>query len=117
MTFFVLASDINFRKIIIIIFNLFKSSKPKINNNFYQENENEEVSQSTNNYQPQQSFFFEKNNESKNLKVQSFKLPSIDLLIKNNNKKNHDEISGTRPNSEFMEKVLMDFGIEGKIKL
>ncbi len=116
LTFFVLASDINFRKIIIIIFNLFKSSKPKINNNFYQENENEEVSQSTNNYQPQQSFFFEKNNESKNLKVQSFKLPSIDLLIKNNNKKNHDEISGTRPNSEFMEKVLMDFGIEGKIK-
>ena len=43
-------------------------------------------------------------------------MPSIDLLVKNDAKKNIDDLSGNRPDSEFMEKVLMDFGIEGKIK-
>ena len=47
-----------------------------------------------------------------------FKLPSINFLEKNialKNKKNIDDSELTK-NSEFLEKVLLDFGVEGKIK-
>ena len=47
-----------------------------------------------------------------------FKLPTINFLEKNiasKNKKNIDDSELTK-NSEFLEKVLLDFGVEGKIK-
>ena len=47
-----------------------------------------------------------------------FKLPTISFLEKNiasKNKKNIDDSELTK-NSEFLEKVLLDFGVEGKIK-
>ena len=48
----------------------------------------------------------------------SFKLPILNFLEKNpdlKNKKNIDETE-LRKNSEFLEKILLDFGVEGKIK-
>ena len=48
----------------------------------------------------------------------NFKVPSIIFLKKNidlKNKKNIDENELTK-NSEFLEKILLDFGVEGKIK-
>jgi len=47
-----------------------------------------------------------------------FKLPSVNFLEKNpdlKNKKNIDNTELTK-NAEFLEKVLLDFGVEGKIK-
>jgi len=47
-----------------------------------------------------------------------FKLPTINFLEKNldlKNKKNIDDSELTK-NSEFLEKILLDFGVEGKIK-
>ncbi len=47
-----------------------------------------------------------------------FKLPPISFLEKNHdlkNKKNNNNIELNK-NSEFLEKILLDFGIEGKIK-
>ena len=47
-----------------------------------------------------------------------FKLPTINFLDKNldlKNKKNIDDSELTK-NSEFLEKILLDFGVEGKIK-
>ena len=47
-----------------------------------------------------------------------FKLPILNFLEKNpdlKNKKNIDETE-LRKNSEFLEKILLDFGVEGKIK-
>ena len=47
-----------------------------------------------------------------------FKLPSINFLEKNpdlKNKKNIDNSELTK-NSEFLEKILLDFGVDGKIK-
>ena len=47
-----------------------------------------------------------------------FKLPVINFLEKNpdlKNKKNIDDSELTK-NSEFLEKILLDFGVEGKIK-
>ncbi len=57
--------------------------------------------------------------EIKNKKTDSvFKLPSINFLEKNpdfKNKKNINSVESAK-NSEFLEKILLDFGVEGKIK-
>tara|TARA_Y100000590_G_scaffold382595_1_gene452654 strand:+ start:4392 stop:6512 length:2121 start_codon:yes stop_codon:yes gene_type:complete len=56
-------------------------------------------------------------NEVKN-SVKIFKLPAINFLEKNldlKNKKNIDS-SELEKNSKFLEKILLDFGVEGKIK-
>ena len=65
----------------------------------------------------QQSFTFNKGEIKIKTKEKTiFKLPSIDLLEKNTNKINKDDLTKNRPNEEFMEKILLDFGINGKIK-
>ncbi len=69
---------------------------------------------------PQQVFSFEKNNDSKIMNVRrdkftNFKLPSIDLLEKNISKINLVDQSKNRPDAQFIEKILLDFGIDGKI--
>ena len=47
-----------------------------------------------------------------------FKLPSINFLEKNLNYKNKNNINAAELNesSKFLEKILLDFGVEGKIK-
>ena len=65
----------------------------------------------------QQSFTFNKDKIKIKTKEKTiFKLPSIDLLEKNTNKINKDDLTKNRPNEKFMEKILLDFGINGKIK-
>ena len=52
------------------------------------------------------------------MSLDNFKLPSINFLEKNpdtKNKKNIDNATLNK-NSEFLEKILLDFGVEGKIK-
>tara|TARA_B100000315_G_scaffold141934_1_gene131015 strand:+ start:212 stop:2329 length:2118 start_codon:yes stop_codon:yes gene_type:complete len=48
----------------------------------------------------------------------TFKLPSINFLEKNPDTKNRKDINDSEltKNSEFLEKILLDFGVEGKIK-
>ena len=65
----------------------------------------------------QQILPFKTNNETK-ITVNKFKLPSINFLEKNpdlKNTKNNNNIELNK-NSEFLEKILLDFGVEGKIK-
>ena len=63
----------------------------------------------------QEKFSFEKKGDTLEKQKTSFKLPNIDLLEKPiiKNKKNtlRNDI-----NEEFLEKILLDFGVEGKIK-
>jgi DNA segregation ATPase FtsK/SpoIIIE, S-DNA-T family len=83
-------------------------------------NENEIISQ----YIPedeiknliQEDLPFIKNEKKENISKIKFKLPSIDLLkspTKNERKKLKDE---DYVNTDFLEKILLDFGVEGKIK-
>ena len=44
-----------------------------------------------------------------------FKLPPLNFLEKNKNLKNYNNVE-LNVNSEFLEKILLDFGVEGKIK-
>ena len=65
----------------------------------------------------QQILPFTTNKETK-ITGNKFKLPSINFLEKNpdlKNTKNNNNIELNK-NSEFLEKILLDFGVEGKIK-
>ena len=67
---------------------------------------------------PQQSFSFEseQNIEKQQSVLKSkYKLPDINYLEKNLIKLSSDG-NKNRPDAEFMEKILLDFGIDGKIK-
>ena len=63
----------------------------------------------------QETFSFEKNYEKNNNHKKIFNLPKLELLEspKEKNKKNNlrNDI-----NEEFLEKILLDFGVEGKIR-
>ena len=52
----------------------------------------------------------------KNTEIKNFKLPSVDLLEKPPTKINLLDQSKNRPEGEFIEKILLDFGVDGKIK-
>ncbi|MBA1340350.1 MAG: DNA segregation ATPase FtsK/SpoIIIE, S-DNA-T family [Pelagibacterales bacterium] len=77
---------------------------------------NEKKSEPTIDTKPQQSFEFEKKEAlgvTRNKII--FKLPTLDLLEKNISKIDLSEANKNRPNSEFMEKILLDFGVSGSI--
>ncbi len=118
--FFFIASDISIKnilkKISNLILNSFRGKKISI------ELENEQEGLVPRNIpaeeKPQRSFSFDKINEFKEKKIitNKFKLPPLDLLEQNKDKINPLDLNKNRPSSDFMEKILMDFGIDGKIK-
>ena len=68
---------------------------------------------------PQQSFTFDDLNKSEKPATSlrsKFKLPAIDYLDESSTRLSASELNKNRPNGEFMEKILLDFGIDGKIK-
>ena len=120
--FFVLASSINFKYLLFFIKKIF-NKKVNIDN---QSNINDDQTEKLINQIPtiekiQRTFSFEKTLDTKELPVKNddfknFKLPSLDLLEKNLSKINLLDQSTNRPDSSFIEKILLDFGIDGKIK-
>ncbi len=118
LTFFIFSSDLNIKKIIVQIFkSLFKKKEENLTQNNLTNNKIEEEISLTE--KPQQSFIFE--NEEKEVKATAqtkikYKLPSIEFLEKNSSKPSLLDVNKNRPNAEFMEKILLDFGIDGKIK-
>ncbi len=98
---------------------LLRSKKNKIDNSLTDTNiEGNEEKNSNESFleKAQQSFMFEKEIKKDLLPKKEFKLPVIDLLEKNTSKISISTASKNRPDAEFMEKILLDFGIEGKIK-
>ena len=122
ITFFVLASDINFKYILVIFKKIFKTNNDS-NNQSEIKNELPErlididlIAENS-----QQSFPFEKKSDVAEVSVKhesfkNFKLPSVELLERNPSKINLSDQSKNMPDGSFIEKILLDFGIEGKIK-
>ena len=117
--FFMLASNINLKKLITNLYNFlsycFKSNikSRETNNKINILEENKKVSK----IDDQQLFMFEKKESTMDLRnINNFTTPSIDLLEKSSNKISLLEVNKNRPESNFVEKILLDFGIEGKIK-
>ena len=68
----------------------------------------------------QQTFTFDNTIKLKKLPIKNenfknFKLPSLDFLEKNPSKINLLDLSKNRPEGSFIEKILLDFGIDGRI--
>ena len=113
---FVFASGINLKIVTsFILKSLFRLFKRK-NSNVMNENEDENIQNETKISEvPQQSFTFEKPKIDK-IKNKIFKLPTVDLLEKNSSKIGIKNFNTTKLDSNFMEKILKDFGIEGNIQ-
>ena len=63
----------------------------------------------------QENFSFS-TGKKESVRKNKFTLPSIDLLKSPSNKDKNKDINATGLDSEFLEKILLDFGVEGKIK-
>tara|TARA_B100001996_G_scaffold264708_1_gene206538 strand:+ start:231 stop:2318 length:2088 start_codon:yes stop_codon:yes gene_type:complete len=117
--FFILASDINIKKVTLNSLQLIKILflRKKTVSESYSDTKETVEDDPIVEEKPQQSFMFEKKETDIKTKIKNnFKLPSVDLLKKNTSKINLIDNNKNRPNSDFMEKILLDFGIDGKIK-
>ncbi|RUA18579.1 MAG: DNA translocase FtsK, partial [Alphaproteobacteria bacterium] len=128
IVFFILSLNLKIKEIIKIlsfpyfiikkVIVLFERKK-KSNTNIDNANLHIDIKDSSDNIlkERQQILPFKTNNETK-ITLNKFKLPSINFLEKNpdlKNTKNNNNIELNK-NSEFLEKILLDFGVEGKIK-
>ena len=119
ITFFILSFEINLKKNFINLINLITNNFNKTNSS----NINSSVDQnfiaeeSSSKIKPQQSFGFENKQFSEKIKNKiNFRLPSIEFLEKNISNVDTTKLNQNRPNTKFMEKILLDFGINGRIK-
>ena len=122
--FFILSSNINIKYFMISltpIIAIFKKDKNIIIQPDISEKHTEsliEINRLT--HEPQQTLIFENEKKliatnSRDLNFKNFKLPSLDLLEKNPSKINLFDQAKNRPEGKFIEKILLDFGIDGKI--
>ena len=84
--------------------------------NNYENFNTEKKDFSTNTARIQEDFSFEKSSQSKNNQKIKFKIPSIDFLNYPNKKERTKSTSDLNYDEKSLEKILLDFGVEGKIK-
>ncbi len=114
--FFSFSADINYKKIFLIIFSLFRGKPVENNEPDFSKINIEDQPQTLE--KPQQSFSFDTDTFSKSNQIinnNKYKLPDINYLEKNLSRLSSDG-NKNQPDAEFMEKILLDFGIDGKIK-
>ncbi len=130
LIFFILSLGLSLNEIFKIIsfpflvfkklFNLFKKENKKID--YRNINEDIEMKKTDENVivKKQPILPFSINKKSKEIKItdNKFILPPINFLEKSSESKNGKNINNDelKKNSEFLEKILLDFGVEGKIK-
>jgi len=98
---------------------LFKKNKKNINFNLDNPNNSlESKSYEINKLKEKQPILPFSQSKGGNKTDNNFKLPSENFLEKNPDNKNKKNIDNAelKENSEFLEKILLDFGVEGKIK-
>ncbi len=114
--FFSFSADINYKKVFSLILSLFKRKPAENIEPDFSKINIEDQPQTLE--KPQQSFSFDTDISSQKEQVTTktkYKLPDINYLEKNLSKLSSDG-NKNRPDAEFMEKILLDFGIDGKIK-
>ncbi len=114
--FFSFSAGISYKKIFSIIISLFKKKPVENVEPDFSKINIEDQPQTLE--KPQQSFSFDTDMIPKSDQVggkNKYKFPDINYLEKNLSKLTSDR-NKNRPDAEFMEKILLDFGIDGKIK-
>ena len=91
---------------------------PKNNKNYTDKSEviNEYIPQEEIKNLIQEDLPFIKADELKKTEIQKFKLPSLDLLKIPSKKERENSEKNQSSDPEFLEKILLDFGVNGKIK-
>ena len=125
-----LNENISYYFLIILIISLFLLSinfsprkffnflNPKSNKNYTDKSEviNEYIPQEEIKNLIQEDLPFIKADEIKKTEIQKFKLPSLDLLKIPSKKERENSEKNQSSDPEFLEKILLDFGVNGKIK-
>jgi S-DNA-T family DNA segregation ATPase FtsK/SpoIIIE len=122
LVFFIFSSGLNLKQILNGIYSfiasfLFKEKDGKMSEVNFEVTPVEEKSEVIE--RPQQTFTFESEvsvQKQTTPRRSKYKLPSLDYLEKNLSKLSSSDLNKNRPKGEFMEKILLDFGIDGKIK-
>jgi S-DNA-T family DNA segregation ATPase FtsK/SpoIIIE len=120
LLFFIFSSGLNFKQIFTQVFSLivslFKRKDKKISEVNFNETPIEEKNEIVE--RPQQTFSFDKEEiiQKQRSPVRSkYKLPTVDYLEENLSKLSGSDLNRSRPEGKFIEKILLDFGIDGKI--
>ncbi len=114
---FSLSAEINYKKILSSTLSIFKkksSGTPEVNLSAINDEERTNLIE-----KPQQSFMFDSEISAQKDNINpktKYKLPDINYLNKKLQKLSSSETNKNQPDAEFMEKILLDFGINGKIK-
>tara|TARA_B100000575_G_scaffold288169_1_gene287745 strand:+ start:575 stop:2689 length:2115 start_codon:yes stop_codon:yes gene_type:complete len=113
--FFLLSINFNPKKFYLSLINIFNSRNKK---NYTNKNEiiNEYIPQDEIKNLIQEDLPFIKAEKSEMAKKTKFKLPSIELLKLPSNKDRGSSNVDENNNPEFLEKILLDFGVDGNIK-
>ena len=115
---FLLSINFNYKLLISIIkkiLSFFRKDKESIDT--FNERVEEVIipNESNNETRVQENFSFVKKNQDTGNKAFKFKLPSLEFL-KKPTKKERENISDNKVDDVTLEKILLDFGVEGKIK-
>ena len=115
---FLLSINFNYKLLILIIktiLSFFRKDKESIDT--FKEKVEEVIipNESNNETRVQENFSFVKKNQDTGNKGFKFKLPSLEFL-KKPTKKERENISDNKVDDVTLEKILLDFGVEGKIK-
>jgi DNA segregation ATPase FtsK/SpoIIIE, S-DNA-T family len=115
--FFFISINFNIIKFISFIKNNFNSIFKKDNKNYTDKSEiiNEYIPQDEIKNLIQEDLPFIKNENKSETKIK-FRLPSLELLKIPTNKEKESFEKNETHNPEFLEKILMDFGVDGNIK-
>ena len=114
--FFLLSINFKF-KFISSFFKFFTKSKKTSSESVienYDENVISEINYTNNETRIQENFTFENNISSSGKRTLKYKLPSIDFLKTPSKKNNH--VSENKIDEKNLEKILLDFGVEGEVK-
>ena len=99
---------------LVVLKRFFLSKKVKNNETFaYKEDNEKNISKSENDIQ--ENFTFDNFSQTKNEKKNNIKLPSINFLEKNSIDEGKRRISQSNYDQKSLEKILLDFGVEGNI--
>ena len=112
--FFIINLKLRYLKIMFTIFSKSKKVPSKSVVESYSENLLYEDEYLNNETRVQENFSFDNNIKNSDKKMIKYKLPSLDLL-KNPSKKDKN-LSENKIDEKTLEKILLDFGVEGVIK-
>jgi len=116
-TLFLISINLNIFSFFSLIKKISIKLFPKKNINYNKEIANEIENLTVSNIKPIQEDlpFANYEDERKNLKLK-FKLPSLDFLKSPTKKERQNDSNENDIDQDFLEKILLDFGVEGKIK-